>query len=62
MSLLHLNSCVTARYGIGGMKAAMDLAGFYGGVPRLPIQPACEAVVREIRDEIEKLGLLGKYR
>lgn len=62
LSLLHLNSYVTARYGIGGMKAAMDLAGFYGGVPRLPIQPACEAVVREIRDEIEKLGLLGKYR
>ena len=55
-----MNSCVTARYGIGGMKAAMDLAGFYGGVPRLPIQPACEAVVREIRDEIEKLDLLGK--
>ena len=40
----------------------MDLAKFYGGVPRLPIQPACEAVVREIRDEIEKLDLLGKYR
>ena len=62
LSLLQLNACVTARHGIGGMKAAMDLAGFYGGSPRLPIQPAGEAAVREIRGELEKLGLLGKYR
>lgn len=62
LSLLNLNACVTARHGIGGMKAAMDLAGFYGGAPRLPVQPAGEAAVREIRGELEKLGLLGKYR
>lgn len=62
LSLLRLNACVTARHGIGGMKAAMDLAGFYGGAPRLPIQPAGADAVREIRGELEKLGLLGKYR
>lgn len=62
LSLLRLNACVTARHGIGGMKAAMDLAGFYGGAPRLPIQPAGADAVQEIRGELEKLGLLGKYR
>jgi 4-hydroxy-2-oxoglutarate aldolase len=62
LDLLELNACVTSRYGIGGMKAAMDLAGFYGGKPRLPIQPAPDATVAAIRSEIERLGLLGKYK
>jgi len=62
LDLLELNACVTARYGIGGMKAAMDLAGFYGGKPRLPIQPASDATVAAIRAVVEKLGLLGKYK
>jgi 4-hydroxy-2-oxoglutarate aldolase len=61
LGLLELNACVTSRYGIGGMKAAMDLAGFYGGPPRLPIQPAGEAAVADIRGQLEKLGLLGRY-
>ena len=61
LDILDLNACVTARYGIGGMKAAMDLVGFYGGEPRLPIQPASDATVANIRTQVEKLGLLGKY-
>jgi len=62
LSLLELNACVTSRHGIGGMKAAMDLAGFHGGKPRLPIQPASDAAVADIKKHIEKLGLLGKYK
>jgi 4-hydroxy-2-oxoglutarate aldolase len=39
---------VTATYGIPGLKFAMDLNGFYGGPPRLPlVTPSAEA-----RDEI----------
>jgi 4-hydroxy-2-oxoglutarate aldolase len=62
LDILQLNACVTSRYGIGGMKAAMDLAGFFGGAPRLPLQPATEAMTADIRTQREKLGLLGKYR
>ena len=62
LDLMQLNACVTSRYGIGGMKAAMDLVGFYGGLPRLPLQPATDGAVAEIRALTEKLGLLGKYR
>jgi 4-hydroxy-2-oxoglutarate aldolase len=62
LDILELNACVTSRYGIGGMKAAMDLAGFFGGVPRLPLLPANSAAVADIRVQLEKLGLLGKYR
>lgn len=40
---------VTATYGIPGLKYAMDLNGFYGGPPRLPLVPAST----EARAEIE---------
>jgi len=34
--LTHLAKAVTIKYGIGGLKMAMDLAGYFGGNPRLP--------------------------
>lgn len=62
LDILNLNACVTSRHGIAGMKAAMDLAGFFGGAPRLPLQPATEPMIADIKTQIEKLGLLGKYK
>ena len=50
LGLLELNAAVTTRYGIGGMKAAMEMVGFHGGSPRLPILPAANEVQREISD------------
>jgi 4-hydroxy-2-oxoglutarate aldolase len=41
---------VTATYGIPGLKHAMDLNGYYGGPPRLPLIPA----TTEAREEIEQ--------
>lgn len=40
---------VPAKYGIAGLKHAMDLNGYYGGPPRLPLVPPCA----EARQEIE---------
>ena len=62
LKLLRLNSFVTARHGIGGLKFALDQVGFYGGAPRLPLQPAGEEARREILEELQKLALIGKYR
>jgi 4-hydroxy-2-oxoglutarate aldolase len=62
LDIMQLNACVTSRHGIGGMKAAMDLVGFFGGAPRLPLQPATDAMIADIRIQIEKLGLLDKYK
>lgn len=39
---------VTVRYGIPGLKHAMDLNGYYGGIPRLPLIPAGPDAKREI--------------
>ncbi|PJA98270.1 MAG: dihydrodipicolinate synthase family protein [Ignavibacteriales bacterium CG_4_9_14_3_um_filter_30_11] len=36
--LLSVNKAVTATFGVAGLKKAMDLLGFYGGLPRSPLQ------------------------
>jgi 4-hydroxy-2-oxoglutarate aldolase len=37
--LLAVNQAVTARFGIAGLKRAMDLLGYRGGLPRSPLLP-----------------------
>lgn len=44
-----LAKAVTASYGIGGLKTAMDAAGYFGGQPRLPLQRPNAEVRKEIR-------------
>src|ERR1700688_1176368 len=41
---------VTTKYGVPGLKYAMDLNGYYGGIPRLPLTP----IGPEARKEIEQ--------
>jgi len=36
--LTPLAKAVTVKYGIGGLKVAMDLVGYFGGEPRPPLQ------------------------
>ncbi|HEY3936138.1 MAG TPA: dihydrodipicolinate synthase family protein [Bryobacteraceae bacterium] len=44
--LLPPSKLIAAKYGIPGLKHAMDLNGYYGGPPRLPfIPPSAEAKV-----------------
>jgi len=39
LKLMESNTAVTARFGIAGLKAAMDMLGYFGGDPRLPLLP-----------------------
>jgi 4-hydroxy-2-oxoglutarate aldolase len=48
---------VTTKYGVPGLKHAMDLNGYYGGPPRLPLTPVCPAAQQEIAKAFE--GLKG---
>ena len=49
--LTPLAAAVTTRFGIGGLKAALDLAGYRGGAVRAPLPPPSD----EARVEISKL-------
>jgi 4-hydroxy-2-oxoglutarate aldolase len=47
--LTPLAKAVTTKYGIGGLKIAMDLADFFGGAPRLPLKRPGRDVEEELR-------------
>lgn len=42
---------INSTYGIAGLKAAMDIAGYYGGPPRAPLLPLGE----EEREQLKRL-------
>jgi 4-hydroxy-2-oxoglutarate aldolase len=46
--LTPLAAAVTTRFGIGGLKAALDLAGYRGGSVRAPLQPPDDTARAEI--------------
>ncbi|MBA2524917.1 MAG: dihydrodipicolinate synthase family protein [Pyrinomonadaceae bacterium] len=53
--LTPLALAVTKRYGIGGLKAAMDITGFVGGAVRAPLKPANAEIQAEIAALLDEL-------
>ena len=51
--LTPLAAAVTTRFGIGGLKAALDLADYRGGTVRAPLRPPDEAARAEIARLLE---------
>lgn len=46
---------VTTKYGVSGLKYAMDLMGYYGGPPRLPLVPPTTEAKHDIEQSFDKL-------
>ena len=46
---------VTTKYGIGGLKMAMDIVGYYGGDPRLPLKRPGQEVQEELQQLLRRL-------
>jgi 4-hydroxy-2-oxoglutarate aldolase len=57
LPLIALNSAVTARFGVAGLKAAMEMLGYHGGVPRAPLLPLPEADRATLRKIMLEAGL-----
>lgn len=55
-------AAVTTQFGIPGLKAAMDLMGFFGGEPRLPLIRLSEGKKNILRSIFEAAGVLGTTR
>lgn len=60
LPLIAVNAAVTARYGVAGLKAAMDMLGYYGGPPRPPLLPLTEDEKATLRGTLVKAGLLER--
>ena len=56
LEMIPVNKAVTVTYGISGLKAALDMLGYFGGEARLPLLPVSD----EERKKIE--GILVKAR
>ena len=52
-----LAKSVTSGFGVAGLKAAMDLAGYVGGVPRKPLSPPAPHVAETLRAQFAALGV-----
>ncbi len=57
--LLPVARALTVQHGIGGLKAAMQLLGYYGGPPRPPLLPPSAQAIKEIEIILEQAGLLA---
>ena len=58
MTLIDSNNAVTARWGIPGLKAAMEMIGLYGGDPRPPLLPLGEAEKEALRKVLMQTGFI----
>jgi 4-hydroxy-2-oxoglutarate aldolase len=58
LKMIPVNQAVTATYGVPGLKAAMDMLGYFGGEPRPPLLPSSEKEKSEIREILIKADLL----
>ncbi len=47
--VIKANMGVSGKYGVAGVKYAMDLNGFFGGAPRLPLLPISEEGKQAVR-------------
>jgi dihydrodipicolinate synthase/N-acetylneuraminate lyase len=53
-TLTPLARAVTRTYGIGGLKTAMEMAGFIGGSVRAPLQRPSEPAVAELAQMLKQ--------
>jgi 4-hydroxy-2-oxoglutarate aldolase len=54
--VMPLARSVGGAYGVPGLKAALDLIGYSGGVPRPPLRPAPQQVVDTIAGQLAELA------
>jgi len=56
--LMPVATAVTRTYGISGLKAALDMVGYVGGLPRPPLLPLSPEAKADLRRILEGAGLL----
>jgi 4-hydroxy-2-oxoglutarate aldolase len=58
LKLLAANKAVTAQFGVAGLKAALDMVGYFGGDPRPPLLPLGEDQTNELREILKRANLI----
>lgn len=55
----RINQAISGPFGPSGVKAAMNLAGFRGGIPRRPLLPLSPEQVEQLRQLFVKEGMIS---
>jgi len=55
--LNNLSDSTVGRFGVAGVKAGMDLRGFFGGKPRLPLLPLKPSDKKHIKEYFDNNGI-----
>ena len=58
--MVPVNTAVTRRWGVAGLKAAMEMIGLRGGAVRAPLQPLNEEERQELRAILVRGGVLSE--
>jgi len=58
--MIPVNKAVTSKFGVAGLKAAMDMLGYDGGNPRMPLEPLNEAQIIELKIILKKALLIDR--
>jgi 4-hydroxy-2-oxoglutarate aldolase len=56
--MIPVNAAITARFGIAGLKAALDMLGYYGGPVRSPLLAITEDERQTLRDVLAEGDVL----
>ena len=56
--MIPVNTAITARFGVAGLKAALDMLGYYGGPVRSPLLDLAANERRALRQTLVEGGLL----
>jgi 4-hydroxy-2-oxoglutarate aldolase len=59
LRMLPVNLAVTSRFGVSGLKAALDMLGYRGGFPRLPLRPLSDQRRQELKDILRRADLIS---
>ena len=60
LRLIAANAAVTSRFGIAGLKAALDRIGMYGGPVRPPLRPLDKDQEAALDTVLREAGILGQ--
>jgi 4-hydroxy-2-oxoglutarate aldolase len=59
LKLIPVNKALTQTLGIAAVKYALDLRGYFGGLPRSPLLPLSTKEKNEVRGLLRDIGIRG---
>ncbi len=58
LRMIRPNGAITAKWGVPGLKAALEELGYYGGLPRAPLMPLGDAERTKLREILTEAELM----